>query len=158
MKTHFKIQQALIKAAFNRDTKKKPMLYRYGFIPKLPGNSDLVIVNESSTALYIVPRTYCFIDTLYVFKNQAENNFRNILAGAKEADSIKFTSRMYKKCHILIRVFENKEGEEIYVNDKLLKTFQPTEEYTYTGTTKQGLVYVYDECQDLIGCVCPIKY
>lgn len=158
MKTHEKIQQAVIKAACNREIKKKPMRYRYGFLQHPGSESDLVIVNESSKALYIVPRAYCFIDQLYVFKNQGEINVRNILAGAKEAHALKLTMKMCEKDGLLSYIFENKEGEEIHVDSKLLKTFLPTKEYTYMGTSKRNLVYVYDECQDLIGCICPILY
>lgn len=120
--------------------------------------SDLVIVNEKGTALYIVPRTYCFIDPLYAFKNQAEMNVTNILSGAKEAVSIKLTSRMSVIDGIVCRSFKNKEGVNIYVDNELLKTFSPTKEYAYTESTKTTLVYVYDECQDLIGCLCTIRY
>lgn len=55
---------------------------------------------------------------------------------------------------MLINIFLNKEGEEIFVDRKLLKTFLPLEEYSYTAIGRRGLVYVYDECQDLIGCLC----
>lgn len=158
MKTHVKIQQDVIKAACNREIKKKLMRYRYGFLQHPGSESDLLIVNELATALYIIPRTYCFIDPLYVFKDQCEINVRHFLAGAKEANTLNLTNKMCEKNGILIRVFENKEGEEICLNDKILKTFQPTKEYMYTGTTKRGLVYVYDECKDLIGCICPIIY
>lgn len=158
MKTHEKIQQAVIKAACNREIKKKVMRYGYGFLHH-PGNeSDLVIVNESATAMYIIPRAYCFIDPLYVFKDQTEMNFAKILSGTKEPHKLKLTIKMCEKEGLLSNIFENKEGEEIHVDSKLLKTFLPTEEYTYMGTSKRNLVYVYDECQDLIGCICPIRY
>lgn len=158
MKTHEKIQQAVIKAACNREIKNKLMRYRYGFLQHPGSESDLVIVNEPGTAMYIIPRTYCFIDTLYVFKNQVEINVRNILEGSKEAHILKLTMKMCEKNGLLKYIFENKEGEEIHVDSKLLKTFSPTKEYAYMGTTKRNLVYVYDECQDLIGCLCPIIY
>lgn len=158
MKTHEKIQQAVIKAACNREIKKKAMKYRYGFLNNHGNASDLVIVNDPGTAMYIIPQTYCFIDPLYVFKDQCETNVRNILAGAKEANTLNLTNKMCEKNNLLHCIFENKEGGEIHVDSKLLKTFSPTEEYTYTGTTKRGLVYVYDEFQDLIGCICPILY
>lgn len=158
MKTHEKIQQAVIKAACTREIKKKAMRYSYGFLQHPGGESDLVIVNEQATAVYIVPRAYCFIDPLYVFKNQDGMHVRNILAGAEEANALELTNKMYEIDNIVVRIFKNKEGEEIHLNTKLLKTFSPTKEYTYMGTTKCGLVYVYDECQDLIGCICPNRY
>lgn len=158
MKTHEKIQQAVIKAACNRETKGRRMEYRYGFINRPGSESDLAIVNEIGTALYIIPREYNFIDTLYAFNGQSEMNVTNILAGAKEASPIKLTLRLYEKDGMLCCTFENKEGEEIRVDSKLLKTFNPTKEYTYTGSTKTTLVYVYDEYQDLIGCLSPIRY
>ena len=158
MKTHEKIQQAVIKAACKREIKNKHMLYSYGFLQHPGSESDLVIVNELATALYIVPRVYCFIDPLYVFKDQTEINFAKILAGAKEADALELTNKTYEIDNIVHRSFENKEGEEIHVDSKVLKTFLPTKEYTYMGTSKCNLVYVYDECQDLIGSICPIRY
>lgn len=97
MKTHEKIQQAVIKAACKRETKNKEMRFRYGFIQHSGSESDLVIVNELGTALYIVPRTYCFIDPLYAFKDKSEINVRNILAGAKEATPIELTSNTKEK-------------------------------------------------------------
>lgn len=154
MKTHEKIQQAVIKAACNREIKKKVMRYRYGFLQHPGSESDLVILNEPGTALYIVPRTYCFIDPLYVFKNQGEMNVRNILAGAKEADALELTNKTREIDNMY--VFKNKEGKEIYVDSKLLNTFLPLKGYFYTCTNY--LVYVYDECQDLIGCISQIRY
>lgn len=158
MKTHEKIQIAVIKAACNREIKNKPMKYRYGFLLRPGIASDLVIANELGTALYIIPQTYVFIDSLYVFKDQTEMNVAKILSGTKEAHTLKLTMKLCEKDGLLNYIFENKEGEEIHVDSKLLKTFSPTKEYTYMGTSKCGLVYVYDECQDLIGCICPIRY
>ena len=158
MKTHEKIQQAVIKAACKREIKNKLMGYTYGFLQLPDSEPDLVIVNESATALYIIPRAYCFIDPLCVFKNQDKIHIRNILAGAKEADALELTHKTYEIDDIVCSTFENKEGEEIHVNSKLLKTFLPTKEYTYMCSNNRNLVYVYDECQDLIGCICPIRY
>lgn len=56
MKTHEKIQQAVIKAACNREIKNKAMKYRYGFLNNHGNASDLVIVNYPGTAMYIIPQ------------------------------------------------------------------------------------------------------
>lgn len=148
-----KLQNELMKAAFNRD--KKGKLFSGAFLKR---DYDTIVCFNGS-ALYTIYNDELFINCEKVFAGRSPQNFENVIKGImdnKDYEQLTNTStieqhvRNKKKFNLM--KFKNSKYD-IYIDKNLLKYFDMDTLVLYGGTDKQP-IRVYEN-ETFVGIVCP---
>ena len=153
---YIKLQNDLIKAAFNRDEKYKQFLGFY-----LKKECELVCGLNRSQA-FVIPKDMVYIDIDKIFKGREVPTFDNVLykiqndesySVLKDTGIIEQRTICKKKTQLL--VFENPVlNEKIYLDKKLLKYYDMGSLVIYGGNNKQP-VKIYENGK-FIGVLAPV--
>ena len=148
-----KLQQDLIKAAFNRD--KKGKMFNGVFLKR---DYDM-LVGFNGSAIYTIYNDELYIDCEKVFAGRSPQNFENVINGVMDSkdyelltntNTIEQHIRNKKKLNLV--KFKNSKYD-IYIDKNLLKYFDMDALVLYGGTDKQP-IRVYEN-ETFVGIVCP---
>lgn len=122
-------------------------------------NSTWHCIAIDGHAMVCIPDCMYMLDNSKVFYNQIARNFSSMLCedGFKP---LKLTTEMINDINnnITMNVFKDDDGNEYFVNTKLLEIFTKTGvNLHYTGIKYNAPIHVYSG-HDLIGVVLPINY
>ena len=153
---YIKLQNDLMKAAFNRDEKYKKFLGFY-----LKKECELVCGLNRSQA-FVVPNDMVYIDIDKIFKGREVPTFDNVLYKIQNDESysmLKDTGvieqRTVGKKKIQLLVYENTAlNEKIYLDKKLFKYYDTKNLVLYGGNCKQP-VRVYEDTE-FVGVLAPV--
>ena len=153
---YIKLQQDIIKAAFNRDEKGKMF---NGFYVKREYET---IIGPNQSQVFIIPNEQLYIDVEKVFNGREVPTFENVLYKIETNENYTFLKnenvleqRVYNKKKIDIYRFENtKLNEKIYLDKKLLKYYDMDKVVIYGGNNKQP-VKIYED-NLFIGVLAPV--
>lgn len=151
-----KLQNDLIKAANNRDKKKKAF---NGFYVKK--EFETIIAPNQSQA-FVIPNEQLYIDVEKVFNGREVPTFERVLSKIetnenysmlKDTGIIEQRTICKKKTQLL--VFENQNlNEKIYLDKKLMKYYDMNKVVIYGGNNKQP-VKIYED-NLFIGVLAPV--
>ena len=153
---YIKLQNDLMKAAFNRDEKYKEFLGFY-----LKKECEIVCGLNRSQA-FVIPNDSVYIDVDKIFKGREVPTFDNVLYKIQTDESysmLKDTGvieqRTVGKKKIQLLVYENTAlNEKIYLDKKLFKYYDTKNLVLYGGNCKQP-VRVYEDTE-FIGVLAPV--
>ena len=153
---YIKLQNDLMKSAFNRDEKYKQFLGFY-----LKKECEFVCGLNRSQA-FIIPNDNMYIDIDKVFKGREVPTFDNVLYKIQTDESysmLKNTDiieqRTIGKKKIQLLVYENTTlNEKIYLDKKLFKYYNTKNLVLYGGNDKQP-VRVYEDTE-FVGVIAPV--
>ena len=142
---YIKLQQDLIKVAFNRDEKGKAFK---GFYVKREFET---IIGPNQSQVFVIPNEQLYIDVEKVFNGREVPTFENVLYKIETNENYTFLKnenvleqRVYNKKKIDVYRFENtKLNEKIYLNKKLMKYYDMDNLSIYGGNNKQP-VKIYE--------------
>ena len=142
---YIKLQQDLIKVAFNRDEKGKAF---NGFYVKREFET---IIGPNQSQVFVIPNEQLYIDVEKVFNGREVPTFENVLYKIETNENYTFLKnenvleqRVYNKKKIDVYRFENtKLNEKIYLNKKLMKYYDMDNLSIYGGNNKQP-VKIYE--------------
>lgn len=148
-----KLQQDLVKAAFNRD--KKAKFFNGVFLKR---QSD-TLVGFDGSAIYSISNDELFINPDKVFNGRSPQNFKNVVDGVMNGkdyevliDTNTIENHVINRKKISLLKFKNSQGD-IYINKNLFKYFDMDTLVLYGGTDKQP-IRVYEN-ETFVGIVCP---
>lgn len=153
---YIKLQQDLIKAANNRDEKRKEF---NGFYVKREYET---IIGPNQSQAFVIPNEQLYIDVEKVFNGREVPTFENVLYKIENNENYTFLKNedvlerhVYNKKKIDVYRFENQNfNQKIYLNKKLMKYYDMDKLVIYGGNNKQP-VRVYED--DLfIGILAPV--
>lgn len=153
---YIKLQQDLVKAAFNRDEKSKAF---NGFYLKREFET---IIGPNHSQAFIIPNEQLYIDVERVFKDKEVPTFEKVLSNIendkdyallKNANALEH--HVYNKKKIDVYRFENQVlNEKVYLDKRLMKYYNMDSLVIYGGNNKQP-VKIYED--DLfIGVLAPV--
>lgn len=147
-----KIQQDVIKMCLEG----KMYKYHYG-ITTIDDEERVTLILDGNVAIFI-PKPFYLLNNDAIFKDSiplSEGTLSGFVKMARDAENITPTARLETyELKRTIRAFEN-DGEDIWVDTKLLDMFKSAVEINYKGTTKKSPVFIY--CyNDLIGMIMPV--
>lgn len=153
---YIKLQNDLMKAAFNRDEKYKQFLGFY-----LKKECELVCGLNRSQA-FVIPNDMVYIDIDKIFKGREVPTFDNVLYKIQTDESysmLKDTGiieqRTIGKKKIQLLVYENTAlNEKIYLDKKLFKYYDTKNLVLYGGNCRQP-VKIYENGK-FIGVLAPV--
>ena len=153
---YIKLQQDLIKAAFNRDEKKKEF---YGFYVKREFET---IIGPNHSQAFVIPNEQLYIDVEKVFNGREVPTFERVLSKIETDENYTFLKNegvlehhVYNKKKIDVYRFENPVlNEKIYLDKKLMKYYDMDKLVIYGGNNKQP-VKIY-EGDLFIGVLAPV--
>lgn len=148
-----KLQNDLMKAAFNRD--KKGKMFNGVFLKR---DYD-TLVGFNGSAIYTIYNDELFLDCEKVFAGRSPQNFENVINGvmdSKEYELLTNTNTIEQhicnKKKFNLMKFKNSKYD-IYIDKNLLKYFDMDALVLYGGTDKQP-IRAYEN-ETFIGIVCP---
>ena len=153
---YIKLQQDLIKVAFNRDEKGKAFK---GFYVKREFET---IIGPNQSQVFVIPNEQLYIDVEKVFNGREVPTFENVLYKIETNENYTFLKnenvleqRVYNKKKIDVYRFENtKLNEKIYLNKKLMKYYDMDNLSIYGGNNKQP-VKIYENGK-FVGVLAPV--
>ena len=153
---YIKLQQDLIKVAFNRDEKGKAF---NGFYVKREFET---IIGPNQSQVFVIPNEQLYIDVEKVFNGREVPTFENVLYKIETNENYTFLKnenvleqRVYNKKKIDVYRFENtKLNEKIYLNKKLMKYYDMDNLSIYGGNNKQP-VKIYENGK-FVGVLAPV--
>ena len=151
-----KLQQDIIKSAFNRDEKGKAF---NGFYVKREFET---IIGPNQSQVFVIPNEQLYIDVEKVFNGREVPTFENVLYKIETNENYTFLKnenvleqRVYNKKKIDVYRFENtKLNEKIYLNKKLMKYYDMDNLSIYGGNNKQP-VKIYENGK-FVGVLAPV--
>ena len=150
---YIKLQNDLVKAAFNRDKKDKPFNGVY-----LTREYD-TFVGFNGSAVYTIYNDELFIDCEKVFAGRSPQNFENVVNSVMDNDDYEpltntgtIEQRKINGKKKMLFKFNNSKGD-IYVNKDLLKYFDMDKLVLFGGDNKQPIKAYEDNT--FVGIVCP---
>ena len=148
-----KLQNDLVKAAFNREKKAKLFNGMY-----LTREYD-TLVGFNGSAIYVIYNDELYIDCEKVFAGRSPQNFENVINSvmdSKDYEPLTNTNTIEQRKingkKASLYKFNNSKGD-IYVNKDLLKYFDMDRLVLIGGDNKQP-IRVYED-NTFIGIVCP---
>ena len=153
---YIKLQQDIIKSAFNRDEKGKAF---NGFYVKREFET---IIGPNQSQVFVIPNEQLYIDVEKVFNGREVPTFENVLYKIETNENYTFLKnenvleqRVYNKKKIDVYRFENtKLNEKIYLNKKLMKYYDMDNLSIYGGNNKQP-VKIYENGK-FVGVLAPV--
>ena len=153
---YIKLQQDIIKSAFNRDEKGKAF---NGFYVKREFET---IIGPNQSQVFVIPNEQLYIDVEKVFNGREVPTFENVLYKIETNENYTFLKnenvleqRVYNKKKIDVYRFENtKLNEKIYLNKKLMKYYDMDNLSIYGGNNKQP-VKIYEKGK-FVGVLAPV--
>lgn len=153
---YIKLQQDIIKTAFNRDEKDKTF---YGFYLKREFET---IVGPNHAQAFVIPNEKLYIDVEKVFKGKEVSAFENVLSKIERDETYTLLKNdnvlerhVHNKKKIEVYRFENsKLNEKIYLDKRLLKYYDMDNLVVYGGNSIQP-VRIY-EGDLFIGVLAPV--
>ena len=153
---YIKLQQDLIKAANNRDEKKKAF---NGFYLKREFET---IIGPNQSQAFIIPNEQLYIDVEKVFNGREVPTFERVLSKIETDENYTLLKNedilerhVYNKKKIDVYRFENTNlNEKIYLDKKLFKYYDTKNLVIYGGNNKQP-VRVYEDTE-FIGVLAPV--
>jgi hypothetical protein len=151
-----KLQQDLIKAANNRDEKKKAF---NGFYVKKEFET---IIGPNHSQAFVIPNEQLYIDVEKVFNGREVPTFENVLYKIETDESYTLLrndntleKREFNKKKIEVYRFENPNlKEKIYLDKKFMKYYDMDKLVIYGGNNKQP-VRIYEDTE-FIGGLAPV--
>ena len=148
-----KIQQEIMKAAEARDAVCDEKKFNFLHFIK----DDHIYIVSNGAAIYIIPMNKFYLDVDKTFK-KAPVKLENLLKEEWDADEL-VDCKIEKTIPATkqkVMVLQNKNGEEIWLNVKLMNVFDK-EWCTYKGSSAKAPVFIYEEGV-LSGVVLPIAH
>ena len=127
--------------------------YNFGIV------EDKVFFIYKGMVGYLIPKRNFLLDLELIFKDKTPfKSVNDLFERAKDAKELTYA---YDKPidKGTLSIYKNESGEEIAVNKKMLKHFEPERYETkpiIKGTTHKGIVYIFSEDEPL-GLICPVN-
>lgn len=153
---YIKLQQDIIKAAFNRDEKQKAF---NGFYLKREYET---IIGPNQSQAFIIPNEVVYIDLNKVFNGREVPTFERVLSKIETDENYTHLKNegvlerhAYNKKKIDVYRFENSNlNEKVYLDKKLMKYYNMDSLVIYGGNNKQP-VRIY-EGDLFVGVLAPV--
>lgn len=148
-----KLQNDLVKAAFNRD--KKGKLFNGVYLNR---EYD-TLVGFNGSAIYCIYNDELYIDCEKIFNGRSPQNFENVINNVMDSDDYEpltntrtIEQRKINGKKAMLYKFNNSKGD-IYINKDLLKYFDMDKLVLIGGDNRQP-VRAYED-NTFVGIVCP---
>lgn len=165
-KLYFNIQKNFLKDALDRDMKSKSVKIGVWDSYELNGHEQCWLLTP-----YIgvrIPKDYLYLDLGNVFDGINDNDKRDKdtfrhdvkrLGIYDDKTNVQLTNRIIGIPKGKVNVFQTDNGEEIYIDSKLLSMFQKDKhDLSFKTNRTHTIVYIYDSSNDdddwIIGLIC----
>lgn len=146
-----KIQMDLLKAWY-KDDRKFNTIYRYG-------EHDGNICVTDQHGVYIIPKSLFVLDLRIFDSTPLDFERMGLLKLEQDSRRLDYKYSIEQKdtkATVNVLKFDEEDGEEVWINKKLLRYFDEKYPITYRGINKKSPVFVYEDGV-MVGIVLPIK-
>ena len=146
-----KIQSEILKGAYNRLIKDKEFDWQYC-------ETDQSVVMGNAFECYIIPKQYVFLNIEKTFDRPPLEGFKTIIQGSETTHFVEDTGieKHLPDSNIAVHIFDCGEGEELWINVKLLKRFD-LKKCVFKGNNRKTPLFIYEN-DVLVGIVIGINH
>lgn len=148
---YIKIQEKMLKDAYERDTKLKKFSYRYG------ETDEIIGITPDGYIMYFIPKKMLYINTEMIFKEIAPVKLNCFIDSQKDQKDVIMTNQIeITDNKVRVRLFKTVESSEnIWIDEKLLKYFD-LKRSSFKGMNGRSPLFVY-EYENLVGIILPVS-
>lgn len=148
---YIKIQEKMLKDAYERDTKLKKFSYRYG------ETDEIIGITPDGYIMYFIPKKMLYINTEMIFKEIAPVKLNCFIDSQKDQKDVIMTNQIeITDNKVQVRLFKTVESSEnIWIDEKLLKYFD-LKRSSFKGMNGRSPLFVY-EYENLVGIILPVS-
>ena len=148
---YIKIQEKMLKDAYERDTKLKKFSYRYG------ETDEIIGITPDGHVMFFIPKDKVYVNTDMIFKESIPVKLNCFIDSQKDQKDVLMTNQIEIIGNkIQVRLFKTVESSEnIWIDEKLLKYFD-LKRSSFKGMNGRSPLFVY-EYENLVGIILPVS-
>lgn len=146
---YLKIQNEVLKSAYDRELKKKPFKWFY-----YETENELIIGIDYG--FYVIPKRIAFLNVEKTFNAPPCRAFKNIIDDLREFKDVVDTGVEKTLDDFTVHIFDCGDGEEVWINKNHLKMFD-LKNSTFKGKNKKSPLFIYEN-DVLVGAMLGVNH